>query len=102
MEDLGRNNFLTEAWEYNGCLEYCNHHIDNLDTYMKDIYDDPAIIWSPCSSKVRYEPLGVALIMGSWNFPYFVVLKPLVTCISSGNCAVIKPSELGACSAKVM
>lgn len=52
------------------------------------------------SSYVHYEPLGVALIMGSWNFPYFVTLKPLVVCIAAGNCALIKPSELGPCASK--
>jgi aldehyde dehydrogenase (NAD+) len=38
--------------------------------------------------------------MGSWNFPYFVCLKPLATCITSGNCAIIKASELGPCASK--
>lgn len=40
--------------------------------------------------------------MGSWNFPYFVTLKPLAMAIMTGNCAIIKPSELGPCSAKVI
>jgi aldehyde dehydrogenase (NAD+) len=37
----------------------------------------------------------VALISGSWNYPYYVTIKPLITCIAAGNCAIIKPSELG-------
>ncbi len=49
---------------------------------------------APASTKVRYEPLGVVLIFGSWNYPYLVTLKPLITAICSGNCAVIKPSEM--------
>ena len=66
---------------------------------MKEVECDPAIIFAPARSYVKYEPLGVALIFGSWNFPYFVTLKPLVSCITSGNCAIIKPSELGPCAA---
>ena len=38
--------------------------------------------------------MGVVLIYGSWNFPYVVNFKPLACSIASGNCAVIKPSEL--------
>ena len=40
------------------------------------------------------EPLGVVGIMGSWNFPLYTNLSPLISVIASGNCAVIKPSEI--------
>ena len=69
---------------------------------MKDVQIDPPLVFAPSTSVVRYEPLGVALIIGSWNFPYFVVIKPLVTCIAAGNCAMIKPSELSPNSSRVM
>ena len=69
---------------------------------MEEVHADPSIIFAPCSSYVRYEPLGVALVMGSWNFPYFVTLKPLVMAIAAGNCCMIKPSELGPNSANAM
>jgi len=61
---------------------------------MKDVYFDPPLLFCPNSAKIKYEPLGVALIYGSWNFPYFVTLKPLTNAIASGNCAIIKPSEM--------
>jgi aldehyde dehydrogenase (NAD+) len=61
---------------------------------MCDVYFDPALIFFPNSTKIKYEPLGVALIYGSWNFPYFVTLKPLANAIAAGNCAIIKPSEM--------
>lgn len=34
------------------------------------------------------------MIFGSWNYPYVVTLKPLCQAITSGNSAVIKPSEM--------
>ena len=102
VQDLGRNAYWTNLSELNNIQEYCQHHIDNLDYYMREIECDPPLIFAPASSHVRYEPLGVALIMGSWNFPYFVTLKPLVSAIAAGNCAVVKPSEIGVCSAKVL
>ena len=69
---------------------------------MSDVYFDPALIFFPNFTKIRYEPLGVALIYGSWNFPYFVTLKPLANAIASGNCAIIKPSEMSPNSSKVI
>ena len=41
----------------------------------------------------KYEPLGTALIIGSWNYPFSTILIPLVSAIAAGNTAVIKPSE---------
>jgi len=63
---------------------------------MKDQVVDTPFMIGPARSKIVYEPLGVTLIMGSWNFPYYTTLGPLVAAISSGNCAVIKPSEMSA------
>lgn len=47
----------------------------------------------PSSSCVRPEPMGVALIIGPWNYPLQLLLGPLVGAIAAGNCAVVKPSE---------
>jgi len=69
---------------------------------MSDVYFDPALIFFPNSTKIRYEPLGVALIYGSWNFPYFVTLKPLANAIAAGNCAIIKPSEMSPKSSSII
>lgn len=101
-DDIGRSHFWTEIAELNACEKFCQDHIDSLDDYMKDVHVDPCLVFAPSSSLIRYEPLGVALIMGSWNFPYFVVIKPLITCIAAGNCAIIKPSELSPNSSNVM
>ena len=78
LEDLGRNRFFTEIGELNGIIDYCHFFVSNMDEYMKDVYFDTALALAPSSARIQYEPLGVALIMGSWNYPYYVCLKPLV------------------------
>ncbi|MGE5182457.1 MAG: aldehyde dehydrogenase family protein [Acidobacteriota bacterium] len=45
-------------------------------------------------SAVLYEPKGVVLIIGPWNYPFQLAIAPLVAAIAAGNCAVVKPSEL--------
>lgn len=47
----------------------------------------------PSNSCVRPEPMGVALIMGPWNYPLQLLLGPLAGAIAAGNCVVLKPSE---------
>ncbi|KAK1331719.1 hypothetical protein QTO34_009693 [Cnephaeus nilssonii] len=40
------------------------------------------------------EPLGVVLIIGTWNYPFDLTVQPMVGAIAAGNAVVIKPSEL--------
>lgn len=37
------------------------------------------------------EPLGVALIIDTWNFPFQLGLVPLMGAIAAGNACIIKP-----------
>jgi aldehyde dehydrogenase (NAD+) len=41
----------------------------------------------------QYEPLGVALVIGPWNYPVYLTLGPVVGAIAAGNCVIVKPSE---------
>jgi aldehyde dehydrogenase (NAD+) len=45
-------------------------------------------------SWVHYEPRGVVLVIGPWNYPFQLVLSPLIAAIAAGNCVICKPSEL--------
>jgi acyl-CoA reductase-like NAD-dependent aldehyde dehydrogenase len=56
----------------------------------------------PGKSFVEAAPYGVALIIGAWNYPFQLVLGPLVGAIAAGNCAVIKPSEMAARSSALL
>ncbi len=50
----------------------------------------------PTRFEVRYEPKGVALIVGPWNYPFQLAMAPLVASIAAGCCAVVKPSHVTA------
>ena len=56
----------------------------------------------PSSSYIIKDPLGVVLIIGAWNYPFQLLLVPLVGAIAGGNCAVIKPSELAPATAAIV
>jgi len=53
----------------------------------------PFLAW-PGDARIHPEPLGVALLIGPWNYPFQLLLAPLVGAIAAGNCATLKPSEL--------
>ena len=56
----------------------------------------------PSRSYIQPEPLGVALIIGAWNYPYQLVLVPLISAIAAGNTCILKPSELSSYSASAL
>ncbi len=57
---------------------------------------------APARGWVQFEPFGVALILGPWNYPVQLLVSPLVSAIAAGNCAVLKPSELAPRTAKAI
>ncbi len=65
----------------------------NLRSWMRPKRVLTPIYLFPSFSKVIFEPLGCVLILGPYNYPLLYLLKPLVNIFSSGNTAVIKPSE---------
>lgn len=44
-------------------------------------------------SEIRYEPRGVVLIMAPWNYPFGLLMTPLIAAVAAGNCAILRPSE---------
>jgi len=46
------------------------------------------------TSRIKYEPKGVVLIISPWNFPINLTFGPMVSAIAAGNCVMIKPSEM--------
>ena len=45
-------------------------------------------------SYIKYEPMGVNLIIAPWNYPINLTICPLISAIAAGNTAILKPSEM--------
>lgn len=93
-KDLKKNEFANWTFEIHMILRDAQHTADHLKEWMKDESVDTPLLIGPAKSSIMCEPLGVAGIMGSWNYPYLTTIMPLVAVIAAGNCAVIKPSEM--------
>jgi len=48
----------------------------------------------PSSALIYPEPRGIVLIVSPWNYPFNLMISPLVGAIAAGNCAILKPSEI--------
>jgi aldehyde dehydrogenase (NAD+) len=72
----------------------------NLRSWAKPTRVATPLGVKPAKAWYEYEPLGVVLVIGPWNYPILLMLAPLVGAVAAGNCAVLKPSEHApACSA---
>jgi Aldehyde dehydrogenase family len=79
-----------------------DHVLAHLLQWMKPVPVTTPFILVPSHAQVRFEPLGVGLIIGTWNYPVMLTLSPLIAAISGGNTAVIKPSEVAVATADVI
>ncbi len=94
--DLGKSaeeGYLTEISMVMGEI---NYHLKHLKQWTKPQRVATPLHLLPSRSYVLYEPLGVALIVAPWNYPFNLMLTPLVGAISSGCCAILKPSDASA------
>ena len=102
QQDLKKSDFEAYLTDIGSVIAKVNHTLRHLDDWMKPQKVSTPLVMQPGSSRVVSEPLGVALIIGAWNYPYYLTLAPLVPCIAAGNCAVLKPSELAPHTSAVM
>ena len=65
-----------------------------LASWMKPERVRTSKIAMPGRSYVYREPLGVTLIIGAWNYPFHLIVLPLIGALAAGNCVVLKPSEV--------
>jgi aldehyde dehydrogenase (NAD+) len=83
-------------------LSELDHAISWLSAWMEPESKSTNLLNLPSKSKVMKEPLGVVLIIGPWNYPFQLLLTPLIGAIAAGNCVVLKPSEFAPATDAVM
>ena len=79
-----------------------DNHIKHLKKWARPRKVSTPIHLLPSTSRIMHEPLGLALIVAPWNYPFQLLINPLVGAISAGCCSVLKPSPYTPSIAKVM
>ncbi len=98
------NKSVEETWvtETGYLLTEINNSLSKISKWMKPQNVRTNLLNFPSSSFVYSEPLGVVLIIGTWNYPLQLLLTPLVGAIAAGNCVVLKASEFAPATAAVI
>lgn len=102
-KDLNKSAHETIVFEFGLIKNAITHTAKNLHSWMQPQKELPIIqARAMYATYTVYQPLGLSLIIGAWNYPYQLVFVPLVGSLASGNVCVVKPSELSPNSAKLL
>lgn len=101
-DDLHKPAFEAFTSEVGFLYEEINFAIKNLEKWMRPKRVSTPLVLEASRSKVISEPLGVVLVIGPWNYPFQLLLSPVVGAIAAGNCTVIKPSNETPQTAKII
>ena len=92
-KDLKKSSFESFATEIGMVYDEINLHLKNLKTWAKKEKVKTSLVYFPSKGYIYKEPYGVVLIIGPFNYPFQLIISPLIGAISAGNCSIIKPSE---------
>lgn len=92
-QDLRKPEFEAFTAEVGILYEEINVAMRELKNWMKPKKVKTSIPLQPSQSVIYAEPLGIVLIIGPWNYPFQLIMAPLIGAIAAGNCAMIKPSD---------
>ncbi len=101
-KDLKKSPEETWVTENGMVLSELNTALKNLSDWMEPESVSTNLLNLPSGSKVLKEPLGVILIIGPWNYPFQLLINPLIGAVAAGNCVVLKPSEFAGATDAVM
>ncbi|MBB6451349.1 aldehyde dehydrogenase (NAD+) [Geomicrobium halophilum] len=101
-EDLGKSTFEAYVTEIGIVLNSISDAIKHLKTWDKPVKVKTPAYMQPSKSYIVNEPYGTVLIIGPFNYPFQLLMEPLIGAIAAGNCAVLKASEHTPATARVV
>ncbi len=91
--DLHKGAFEAYTTEVGFNLKSIAHAIKQLKKWMQPKRYKGEIFLPFAKAFVQPEPKGNVLLIGPFNYPFQLVIEPLIGAIAAGNTAIIKPSE---------
>lgn len=101
-DDLDRNRFeayIADIATTAGEAKYAAKKLRRWTRRRYQLLEAPQL---PGRGWIEYEPYGTVLIIGAWNYPFYLTLGPAVGAIAAGNAVILKPSEIAPASSRLM
>ncbi len=94
FQDLRKSEFESYATEIGFVMEELSFHLKKLRKWMRPKRVPTGMISFPARSRITYEPYGTVLIIAPWNYPFQLLMAPLIGALAAGNTVILKPSEI--------
>ena len=91
--DLNKSEFEAFTTEVGFCISSIDHAVKHLKSWTKPRRVPTPLFNFYSKSAIIPEPLGTILIIGPYNYPFQLIIEPLIGAIAAGNTAILKPSE---------
>jgi aldehyde dehydrogenase (NAD+) len=101
-EDLDRHPFEAFLGDTAGTIGEAKYAAKKVRKWTRRKYALLEAAQLPGRGWIQYEPYGTVLVIGAWNYPFYLTLGPAVGAIAAGNAVVLKPSEIAAASSHLM
>ncbi|TKY48379.1 Aldehyde dehydrogenase family 3 member F1 [Spatholobus suberectus] len=101
-QDLGKHYVEAFRDEVGTLMKTLNFATNSLKKWMAGKEAKLPQIALLSSAEIVPEPLGLVLIISSWNFPFGLSLEPLIGAVAAGNTVVLKPSEMSPASSSLL
>src|SRR5579862_7771031 len=80
------------------CAWACDFYADNAEHFLAD----EVVETTASRSYVRYQPMGVILLVMPWNFPFWQVFRFIAPGLMAGNVGILKhASNVPQCALKI-
>jgi aldehyde dehydrogenase (NAD+) len=100
--DLGKPEYEAYVSEVAFMYDEIRHTRRHLGRWMRPKKVRTSWLLGPSKGQVLTEPRGSVFIIAPWNYPFQLLLAPLVGAIAAGNCAILKPSELAPATSAIV
>ncbi len=76
--------------EVEKCIRLVDYVVDNAGKFL----EPESIKTEGARSYVRFDPLGIVMIIMPWNFPMWQVMRAAVPALASGNGVILKHASI--------
>jgi aldehyde dehydrogenase (NAD+) len=102
QKDLGKSEFEAFTNEVGILYLEIRHMLKNLSRWTRPVRAKLEMHLMPASGQIHYEPYGCTLIIAPWNYPFQLMIAPLIAALTAGNTAILKPSEYSVHTSKII
>ncbi len=92
--DLNKPLFEAFTAETMFVINEINHVLAKLGGWMKPRRASTPKVHLPAKCMIKPEPYGTVFVISPWNYPFQLLISPLVGALAAGNTVILKPSEL--------